>query len=700
MTARNKIFRVAVFVLSLVAVSCSTAPKKPTAHLTVSGLGWVANRDARQSLERLLGSERTETLNANAVEDAMFLLMSSVQGQGYLHPVMRVQIVDRTAKKTEFTFDESLAAGVPRDVQAVDVRFHVEAGTRYYFKEVKFSGLHAVQEKTALEYFAGQSALFQSKGARVYTPSRLSRAVESVQTELRQLGYAEADVRASSVLADDHTGEVKVQVDVREGERWEIGAINVAGTEGIDVPLASVQQFVGHPWSDLVQQDVASEIRKSFFSRGYPDVRIRVTREPAVAADGRRAVKVTAQVRPGALVKVGEPRFEGAEHMRESVLRQRVNAKPGEPLNPTAMEQARYRLARLGVFDAVDLRYEPRDGDVRSPVFALREGRLLETNLLFGYGSYEELRAGVELRQFNLFGRAHQSRALLVQSMKSTHGEYSYTVPELFGESIDGTVKLFGLQRQEVAFLRQEYGGTASLATVLPRFGVTATAGYTFQALRNRDNELSTRGIDDKQVTVASIDGGLTRDRLDNPLLPHHGYRAYARVEFADRDFGGQAEYQRFELGGSYHTSWGSGRWVHVGLSHGVITTWGTGDQLLPVNKRFFPGGENSIRGYRAGEASPRGADGRFIGAKSYLLANLELEQMLTAKWAGVVFLDSLGAAAELKHYPFDEKLLSAGLGVRYQTLIGPIRLEYGRNLRHRDGDPRGTWQLSVGYPF
>ena len=59
-----------------------------------------------------------------------------------------------------------------------------------------------------------------------------------------------------------------------------------------------------------------------------------------------------------------------------------------------------------------------------------------------------------------------------------------------------------------------------------------------------------------------------------------------------------------------------------------------------------------------------------------------------------------LPTANWLIDYPFAERLYTAGLGVRYQTLIGPIRVEYGHNLNPRPGDPQGTWQLSIGYPF
>jgi outer membrane protein insertion porin family len=149
------------------------------------------------------------------------------------------------------------------------------------------------------------------------------------------------------------------------------------------------------------------------------------------------------------------------------------------------------------------------------------------------------------------------------------------------------------------------------------------------------------------------------------------------------------------------HTSLGTGRWLHFALSHGVVTTQGSeNDLLLPVNKRFFPGGDGSIRGYKSGEAAPRGEDGKFIGAKSYLRAGIEVEQALTESLSIVAFLDALGSAPQLEDYPFEESLFSAGALLRFHTIVGPIQLGYGHNLNPRVDDPSGTIFFSIGFPF
>ena len=70
---------------------------------------------------------------------------------------------------------------------------------------------------------------------------------------------------------------------------------------------------------------------------------------------------------------------------------------------------------------------------------------------------------------------------------------------------------------------------------------------------------------------------------VDNPLRPRRGYHWSARLEAADPSLGGEATYQRYELAGAYHTRWGEGRWVHMGLSHAIVTTFGSDGTKLPM---------------------------------------------------------------------------------------------------------------------
>ncbi|WP_414664337.1 BamA/OMP85 family outer membrane protein [Horticoccus sp. 23ND18S-11] len=685
--------------LLLAAVPVMPAAPAPTVKLAVDGAGWWRDRELRVALNRLLGTDQLQVIDANAIEDAAVILASTLGEAGYQRPGIEIVMTLDDGAEKRAVFDPTFENPLPRPLRARDVAFKLTPGPRYYVADVEFTGLTALAPAKARSLFRFESALFGSARTNPFSPSRVARAADALTGELRQRGYAESDVRVEN-QADDQTGRVVVRVTVREGVRWVVRDVQFQRDETLEVELPAAAQWLGQPWSMTLQEDLREAVRRAYYVKGFPDLGVHVEAEADPAQDGVKGATVVATIVPGPRVTVGRIRLEGNAHTKESVLRRRVRLEPGDALDLVALEQARYRISRLGVFEAVDLRTEPADGPVRDPVFKLRESPRYETNLLMGYGSYEQARAGVEHRQLNFFGLAHQGRIALVQSMKSSSGDMTYTVPELFGESLDGTARLFGLQRREIAFLRQEFGLNLSLKRPVRAIAGEATAGYTFQALRNRRNALATRDTDDRQFNVASVNVGLSGDRRDNPLRPRRGYHWSAQVESADPRLGGQSTYQRYEVAGAYHTGWGGGRWFHVALSHGVITTFGSDGSTLPVNKRFYPGGDSTIRGYQRGEAAPRGADGLFVGAKSYLLGNLELEQAVTPNWSAVAFVDALGSTESLKDYPFAEKLYSAGLGVRYQTLIGPLRLEYGRNINPRPADPPGTWHFSIGFPF
>ena len=685
--------------LSFAFLACVAAAS--AADLHVKGLGWFDNRTAEQKLKLLLGKQRGSTLDANALEDAALVLISALNNDGYLEPKLTVEATLQDGRVEKYPLDAQLEHPLPRPLLATTATLHFASGRRFTLQEVTFTGLLAMTEKEARTFFVGETMLLPLASERIYSPGRLQDSAGNLEEALRQLGYAGAEVTPGDARIDHDTGHVRVRVVVQEGRRWMVNALGFTVADGSEAPLKLAGERTGKPWTSLWRQDTATAIRGWYYARGHPDVQIVLTPQPTLAPDGTMSVTVTAGITPGPEVRVGQVRFSGNKYTHERTLRRLVRSKPGDLLDPVKFNDSQARISQLGVFRRVDLRYDPPDADTRDIVYDLIEGRRQEVNLLAGYGSYEQLRGGVEWRHYNLFGLAHTDSLKLVESMKGSSGDYIYTVPDLFGTFTDGSARLFGWRRQEFSFVDKEYGATVSLLWPLRKLGLAITTGYTFKHLSNLDNTLATRATDAPQVNVASIDLGVVRDKRDNPLRPRKGYKLNLQLESANRALGGQVVYQQMVASASYHTGWGTGRWIHAGISHGVVTTFGAPDDSdLPVSVRFYPGGDGSIRGYQRGAAAPRDAAGLFVGAKSYVLANLELEQAITSKWSVVVFGDALGTAVSLRDYPFSEKLYSAGLGVRYQTIIGPVRVEYGHNLNRRPFDPPGTLQVSIGFPF
>lgn len=687
----------------VLAVAGPVAAKSDEAGLRVEGLGVWRNRVMRQSLILLLGQQRGETIDANAIEDAALIVFSNLAERGYLYPTVRVKLVLADGRTAEYSLDSELDRPLPRPLAAKSVTFEVRRQRRVDITKVDFTGLDAIKSDQGQTYFYGQGTLAAVANERAYSPTRLHRSLGNLLEELKQRGYAEATVTAIDPPTTASTSKVELQVAVREGPLWRVREAVLEQTGDAPRPPDIATRHLGRPWSIWWRHDAETYLRKWYFEHGYPDARFEIQPEPESIVGGERAVKVHLRVNAGELVRLGKIRFVGNTRTHTWVLKPMVKAKPGRPLNREEIQDGQYRISRLGVFSSVDLQYDPATGPVRDAVYELKEGKKQDVDTLLGWGSFEELRGGVEWRNYDLFNIAHEGTLKLVQSLKSTEGEYDYTVPELLGTPADATAKLFGFRRNMRDFIDKQYGVTLSTTIPMPKLGLEAVTGYTFEHVTALHNNLASADTEPASANLASVQLELTRDRRDNPLLPRHGYKVALQLGEGSHALGGDVEYQQLLFQASYHTPWTRTRWFHFGLEHGLITSYGPGGvdaSLLPPNILFFPGGEDSIRGYGQGQAAPRAATGQFLPARTFTLLNAELEQALTSKISALVFVDALGASATLNHYPWDYRLYSAGLGFRYQTIIGPVRLEYGRNLNPRPHDPPGTLQFSIGFPF
>jgi outer membrane protein assembly complex protein YaeT len=661
----------------------------------------LKNREVSRTMDDFVNPGKVAWLSDDAAENAAFVLISELEDDGYLHPNVKGQLTFLDGATTDFQFDETLNIAFPRKAGTNIVAFDVDRGVRYYIAEVRFEGLQAIEEKQAAAFFQPAFGLWTGKRANVFSEASVRRGKNAILDALQLKGHASARVTVRPSPLPKPKGAMRLDVSVESGPRWVVASVALDDPDATVVEAAPFQKFVNQPWSEAVRQDIAVATRRAYYSKGFPDVSPRIASIAQPSASGETRVVATVEVQRGPHVEIGEIKFRGNSRMRESVIKRRVRLETGEPLDPAALERSRLRLGRLAAFTSVEVKTESVNETTRDVVFSFEEAPPWEASVLFGYGSYEQFRGGFEVRRTNLFGRAHQDRLFLAQSVKSTRGDYTYSVPELFGETIDGSLRFFGLTREEVAFRREEYGGTAQLRKKIGRVGPELNGGYTFETLRDKENTLATSGTDDEQVNAASINLGITLDRRDQAINPHAGYRLYFQTEFASTKFGGDVDYQRVEWGAAWHVKLAADKWAHAGLSQTAVFTLGADARVPPpVNKLYYPGGDNSLRGYGEGEAAPRAPDGSFLGAKTYTLLNVEFEQALTQQWSGIVFIDWLTESARLRNYPGDIHLSSIGLGLRYRTIVGPIRVEYARNLNPRPQDPSGAWHLSVGYPF
>src|SRR4051812_22307837 len=279
----------------LLAVGCSFAPSRlhaaktdqPPAKVTVDGAGLLRDREFRLALNRLLDVSGRPSLDANAIEDAAVILSSSLGEEGFQNPQIEIEATLVDGSHANQVFDPTFAVPLPRPLEAREVKFKIKTGVRYHIDTVEFTGLTVLSPKAARAFFRSDSTLLATARTNAYAPSRLSRGADALLSELRQRGYAEAEVRFEK-QTDEKSGKVAVMVDVKQGPRWEVRTVMYQRTEDDTVELPHTEVWVAQPWSSTLHDTIREAIRQAYYGRGYPDVGVNVGAEAEQAEEGRK----------------------------------------------------------------------------------------------------------------------------------------------------------------------------------------------------------------------------------------------------------------------------------------------------------------------------------------------------------------------------------------------------------------------------
>lgn len=709
-------------------------------NVTVSGFGWLADLYLERSLEILDddNAEQRETYDAIYLEDAVWILAGEIKQRGYLEPEIDVTLLQEDEVVFESVWSNGdLDPNAPPGISGDEVNFGIRAGKLFYFDQLTINGLPADFPGPAASYFYATDQLWVSEKDRYFTEGRFQAGLGRIVSSLKDLGYREAEVAKRSFEVDSATGKVSAEATIKPGPIYytDLMLVRIHQPEGAgDADLAEIAapsnavrlenaveetqeeaEPKGKP-DDVVKEeenafierrlqpdwvgDATRRIRQEYYAKGHPEVHVEVDFE-VIEEDAERVFgKVILQVYPGPHATLHDVRYTGGEDIAPWLLEQQAAAKPGEPLNRNAVEEGRSRLSKLGVFRRVQIDYEQVEPGQWDVIYELTPKGTTNLDLIFGVGSFDIIRAGFELEQNNLWGLAHRANLRAIQSFKATYLDLEYYVPQLGGADLDFFSTLNYLRRQELTFDREEWGASAGIQHFFSAINVNGSINYTLGNVKatNRDFIVPPGPL---EARIGSMGFKLVQSELDNPVFPTDGYNWYLDGEFARPFFGGNVSYNSFELGGAYHVPVSDiGLILHLGFKHGVIFTDGEAAEQIPVNRRFFLGGENTVRGYKRDEASPVNLYGSQIGAVSYMLWQGELEQRINETFSVVAFVDTVGNAAFISEYPFDEILISVGAGISIRTIVGPLRFEYGYNVKKREIDPDGRFQVGLGFPF
>ena len=592
------------------------------------------------------------------------------------------------------------------------VTLSVEAGPRCVLEEVELLGEPQLLSRSQLALlFEGPRLGLLGRGEPVFVETRVRSAPRAIVREYRARGHLEAAVSEPVIeLSEDRT-RARVTVTIEEGPRRTLGVVRAADprteqavpgfNELVEALTAVDANGERPPFTPRVPVALKGEVLERLARVGHPDATATV-RVAEPDAGGRVDLEVGAD--PGPRVRIGAVRFEGDERTDPEFLASRSTLEAGDPWDVRAERRSTARLYETGFYTRVDSRLEG-DGEERDLVYLLEARPTREVWVEPGYGSYERLRLRLGARDRNFMGTGQTLKWEAAAAQRALRSTLALVNPWFLREELISDLSVEFNRRELPSFVNQRVGTGAFVTREWDEDGRSATSlGYQFRATRALDVEVGAGAPDslgdDQEANIASLRLAHTIERRDSPLVPRSGWFAQGSVEAADRALGSELAFTRLVLSGSRLLPLTDDLVLAGALRGGVALP--RGEDELPLQERFFNGGENAVRAFQETRLGPADAAGNPVGGEASLTANLELRQDLWSRGvhaalfvdAGSVSLDALDWLS-----PEDPRW-GWGVGLRYLLPIGPLRLDLGLNPEPRAGEDEWVLHLSVGMPF
>ncbi len=493
---------------------------------------------------------------------------------------------------------------------------------------------------------------------------------------------------------------VPVTVRIDPGPKFALGTVDFRG----DAARFSPDAFGLGPGADagsLAIIKAGEKVVNELKNEGRPLARL--TARDVVADHRTNRVDVTITAEGGPVAPIGETRVTGTETVDSDFVRDYSLLNNGRPYSPAALNKASERLRKLGVFSSVTIREaQALDNDGRIPVdIRVSEGK----HRYFGIGAQYSTIDGFGLQGYwghrNLFGRAESLR---VEGSVSRLGETTDV------QKLDYSA---GILFSKPGFILPTMTLNASLKAKMEApesyeaKTVTAAASLTYE-LNDWDKitgggEVSYAKTEDafgvNDYLTFSIPVEFERDARDDKLNPTSGYRALVNAKPSYEALQGTV-FSSFEASASGYYGFGENNGVVLAgkLSAGTIVGGGSLDNI-PVNRRFYAGGGGSVRGYSYQQISPRNEKGEATGGRSYVQGSLEARVNVTETIGVVPFIDAATVSDESVP-DFSDIRAGAGIGLRYATPFGPIRLDVAVPLQSYEGGSSYGIYAGIGQAF
>lgn len=562
------------------------------------------------------------------------------------------------------------------------------------------SSLVALREKAPVGPFALVTRAREDEGRLRDALGSFGYYAGTVSLQVAGRGIDDPGLPAALEAA---TGPVPVTIDVKRGPEFKLRRVTLTGP-GADDPVARDALGLRPGQPALAADVVAAQGRMLAALRDTGHALAKVSAPKATLEPGAEALDVAFAVEAGPRVDLGPITVEGLDRVNESYVRRRLLIHQGEPFNPGKIEQARQDLAQLGVFATVRARAADKlNAQQQLPIaIDVTERPRRVVGFTAGYSTDLGASAGVTWAHRNLFGNAERLDlgAAYTGAGGSATRRPGYDVtaaltkPDVFVRNQSVTLSLQGIKESLDAYDRTAVLAGLNLTRKLSERW-TVTAGLLAQQSRI-EQEGTTR-----DYTLAGIPLSVRYDTTgpEGLLNPTHGIRAQLTVTPTASLNRGSDFVVALATASTYlNLAAEEGRSV-IALRATLGTIQGATTFEVPPDQRFYAGGSATVRGYKYQSVGPRFPDLRPTGGTSLGAATIEYRQRFGESFGAAVFVDA--GQVDTSSTPFGGNLRAGvGVGARYYTAIGPIRLDVAVPVNKQRGDDAFELYIGIGQAF
>jgi len=528
----------------------------------------------------------------------------------------------------------------------------------------------------------------------------------------QQHGFLGAKVIDYQARFNKKGNKISISVDVEEGAATRVSELSVKFETEIPDNLSekNVMGWLhvnpGKPYRELNIRADYDRIIQKFSDRGYPYISAKLF---PVFDRENDTVTLEWRLNAGKLCLYGEIRYEGNETISNKAIRRGLGFSQGERFNQSKLLRAQSNIYRLELFQFVSLRtIKLANKPASVPIeVKVKETKLRTFKFGVGYGREESFRGFVQWRHRNFLGGARILKLTAKRSWKLLPTDLSLELSQpFFLSNLNNlTVTPFFKWEDLPGYEVQSFGVELTLnrqitdKTVL--FFTTSIQKDTVKI----DYAFSENSIPaDQDHSKSKFRFGVNYNSTNQIFTPTRGMIFTGYIEEAGGIIRTPAKYLKIYLQQRFYQKIGKKSVVALKVGFGSMGPIFKGD-LTPLEDRFFLGGSYSVRGWAIQEIGPiqKTSNGNIlpIGGNSFLEGSLEWRQPIVRDIAGALFLDMGNVWPEWNQHNISDLRYALGIGLRYNTLIGPIRIDIGRKLNKQPFDKGDyAFHLSIGQAF